>query len=93
MKKGSGYKLTWNGRHTFKKPITYQSKFEGRCTELKGFINDYSDLRQADMFTKTTKEFVVYVRSNYKYGNNTKWVIKTAHKASLEDATTTGSRR
>ena len=33
-----------------------QPKFEGKCEELKGFIYDCSDARQADMFTKTMKE-------------------------------------
>ena len=44
----------------FKKPIMKQPKFEGKCEELKGFIYDCSDARQADMFTKTMKEIAGY---------------------------------
>ena len=33
-----------------------QPKFEGTCDELKGHIIDCSDVKQADIFTKTCKE-------------------------------------
>jgi hypothetical protein len=69
-RKGSGFKSPqqWNGRHAFKKPITHQPKFEGKCTKLKGFIYDCPDLRQqADIFTKTTKEIAKYAATAWAY--------------------------
>jgi hypothetical protein len=56
-KRGAGFKgsQAWNGRHAFKKPVVQQTKFEGKSAELKGCIYDFSDSRQADIFTKTTQ--------------------------------------
>ncbi len=57
-RKGSVYR-PWNGgRRAFKKPIIQQTKFEGKCVELKGFIYDCSDSKQADIFTKATKKLL-----------------------------------
>jgi uncharacterized membrane protein YcgQ (UPF0703/DUF1980 family) len=50
-----------NWQHAFKKAIVQQPKFEGKCKELKGFIFDCSDSKQADIFVKTTKEIAGYV--------------------------------
>jgi hypothetical protein len=50
----------------YKKPTTYQEpKFEGRCDELKGQIYDCTDFRQANGYTKTTKEIAKYVGRVY----------------------------
>jgi hypothetical protein len=55
-----------NNNVIFKNPTTLHTiKFEGRCTELKGEIYDCSDVRQADGFTKTTKEIAKYVGRVY----------------------------
>jgi hypothetical protein len=35
--------------------VVKQPKFEGRCDDLKGFIYDCADARQADAYTTTTK--------------------------------------
>jgi hypothetical protein len=40
--------------HAFKKPITRQPRFQGKCNELKGRIYDCSDSSQADVYSKTT---------------------------------------
>ena len=47
-----------------------QAKFEGRCEDLKGHIYDCSDVRQSDIFAKTTKEIAGYVGRTYKYGSD-----------------------
>ncbi len=76
---GTGYKGSrpWGARRAFKKPVVQQLKFEGKCTELKGCIYDCTDSKQADVFTKTTKEIANYVGTNYKYGNDIKLAIST----------------
>jgi hypothetical protein len=48
--------------------VPRQPKFEGRCEELKGHIYDCSDVRQSDIFVKTTKEVAGHVGRSYKYG-------------------------
>jgi hypothetical protein len=79
-KKGSGFRA-WNGHRAFKKPIVQQaSKFEGKCIELKGFIYDSLDSRQADIFAKTTREIAEYVGRTYKYGSNTRLSIENMAK-------------
>jgi hypothetical protein len=70
-RKGAGFR-PWNGRRAFKKPIIQQTKFEGKCVELKGFIYDCSDSKQA---TKTTKEVAEYVGRTYKYGSDVRLAI------------------
>ena len=45
-----------------------QSKFEGKCDDLKGHIYDCSNVRQPDIFMKKTKEIGELVRRTYKYG-------------------------
>ena len=65
------------GKHGFKKTVPgvpnmvpRQTKFEGRCEDLKGHIYDCSDVRQSDIFAKTTKEVAGYVGRTYKYGSD-----------------------
>ncbi len=76
---GTGYKGSrpWSARRAFKKPIVQQAKFEGKCAELKGCIYDCTDSKQADVFTKTTKEIANYVGTTYKYGNDIKLAVST----------------
>ena len=52
--------------------IPRQPKFEGKSDDLKGHVYDCSDSRQADQFTKTTKEIAEYVGRTYKYGGDPK---------------------
>lgn len=44
-----------------------QTKFEGRCEGLRGFIYDLS-VKQADHYSKTTKEIAEYCNTSMKYG-------------------------
>ena len=42
------------------------TKFEGRCSELKGFIYDHREHQYADQFVITTKEIQNYVGRTFK---------------------------
>jgi hypothetical protein len=75
IKKGAGFR-SWNQRRASKKPTIHQAKFEGRCVDLKGYIYDCADSKQADLFTKTTKEIAEYVGRTYKYGSDTRVFIE-----------------
>ena len=55
-------------RQGYRKPAVKQPKFEGRCDELKGFIYDCLDPRQADMYAKTMKEIAEYAGQTCKHG-------------------------
>jgi hypothetical protein len=55
-----------NWSNNFKKPVSHpEPKFEGRRVELKGEIYDCTDFRQADGYTKTTKEVAEYIGRVY----------------------------
>ena len=73
-------------RRSFKKPAFRQPKFEGKCDELKGFIYDCSDSRQADMYVKTTKEIAEYVGCTYKFGSDARLAIENLQALSDPDA-------
>ena len=60
----------------FKKPIIKQPKFEGKCEELKGHVYDCTDSRQADAYTRTTKEIWEYVAANYKQGADASYIVQ-----------------
>jgi hypothetical protein len=82
-RKGSGYR-PWNGgRRAFKKPIIQQTKFEGKCVELKGYIYDCSDSKQADIFTKTTREVAEYVGRTYKYGSDVRLAVEKLQRQTI----------
>ena len=55
--------------------ILKQAKFEGKCDEIKGHIYDCSHAKQADQFTKTTKEISEYVGRTYKYGGDIRLAV------------------
>ena len=63
-------------RRTVNNQITRQGRFNGRCEELNGNIYDCTDIRQADQYTKTTKEIAEYIGRNYKYGMDTRLAIE-----------------
>ena len=47
-------------------PPRTSTKFEGRCTELKGFIYDHGEHKHADQFITTTREIQNYVGRTFK---------------------------
>ncbi len=56
--------------------MTRQPKFEGKCEDLKGHIYDYSDVRQSDIFIKTTKEIAEYMGQTFMKGSDTRLAIE-----------------
>jgi hypothetical protein len=61
----------------FIKPVIPHAKFEGKCAELKGFIYDCSDNKQADAYVRTTREIADYVGTAYAQGADVKRSIQT----------------
>ena len=47
-------------------PSRATTKFEGRCTELKGYIYDHGEHKHADQFIITTKEIQNFVGRTFK---------------------------
>lgn len=64
--------------------VPRQPKFEGKCSELKGHIYDCSDSRQAEVYSKTTKEIAEYVGRNYKYGGDARLAVESLALPALE---------
>jgi hypothetical protein len=63
-------KRSGKGNRNKQAGFTPWQTFEGQCKELKGNIYDCSDIRQSDMFAKTTKEISTYVGRVYKGGKD-----------------------
>jgi hypothetical protein len=60
------------------------TKFEGHCDELKGHIYDCSNVKQSDLFIKTTKEIALYVSRTYTYGGDIKIAIESLAMPTLK---------
>ena len=76
-------KGNWQHRQGKQVPTPRQTKFEGKCDDLKGHIYDCSDSRQADQFTKTTREIAEYVGRTYKYGGDARVTVENLEKATI----------
>ena len=64
QKKGSHFsKSTYRGSME-------NTKFDGKCDDLKGYIYDCSDSKQSDIIATTTKEVTRQVGQTYKYGGD-----------------------
>ncbi len=69
------------GRFNFGKQQASQTpaatKFEqGKCNELKGNVYDCLDMKQADLFAKTTKEIAGFVGRTYNDGGDIQLVVE-----------------
>jgi hypothetical protein len=80
-------------------PSTRLNQFEGRCDDLKGHVYDSIDARQADQYTKTTREIAEFIGRTYKFGMDTHLSIKNMQLFGIsqpndppEDATRTDIR-
>ena len=51
------------------------TKFEGRCDELKGYVYDYGESKNANQYVQTTKEISTYVGRTFKHDSD---IIQTA---------------
>jgi hypothetical protein len=58
------------------RPVIRQPKFEGKCNDLKGHIYDCSDVRQSDIFVKTTKEIAEYAGHTFKKGSDARLAVE-----------------
>ena len=65
--KFSGRNFTYKSR---------QSKFEGQIDALKGHIYDFTDNRQADLYTTTTKDIAGYAAITLKNGSDVRKAIE-----------------
>jgi len=75
----AGKKKNWqprNGGGEMPHNAHRQTKFEGKCADLKGHVYDCSTSKQADQFNKTTKEISEYVGRTYTYGGDTQLAIE-----------------
>jgi hypothetical protein len=54
-----------------------QPRLQEKCDELKDHIYDCSNLRQADVYSKTTKEIGEYVGRTYRYGSDIRRAVQT----------------
>jgi hypothetical protein len=63
-KKAKGYNFSKGAKASIP-----TNKFEGKVDALKGFYYDCSDVKQSDMFVKTTKEIAGYVGRTYKFAS------------------------
>jgi hypothetical protein len=80
-------------------PFICLNQFEGRCEDLKGHVYESIDARQADQYTKTTREIAEFIGRTYKFGMDTRLSIKNMKifvieqpEDSPEDATQTEFR-
>jgi hypothetical protein len=71
-KKAKGYNFSKGAKASIP-----TNKFEGKVDALKGFYYDCSDVKQSDMFVKTTKEIAGYVGRTYKFGGDTRIAVES----------------
>jgi hypothetical protein len=62
-----------------------QTKFEGKCDELKGHIFDCTDVRQSDQYSKTVKEIAEFVGRTYKYGADARLAVEHLARPNLQE--------
>jgi hypothetical protein len=70
-----------NGNHY---QVNRQTKFTGRCEELNGNIYDCTDSRQANLYSKTTKDIAEYIGRTYRYGMDTRLAIENLQYIACE---------
>jgi hypothetical protein len=67
-------------RFQHKKTTTQEPKFNGRCDDIRGFVFDCADGKQADRYNTTIREITAYVGRTYDYGGDVRWTIKNEEK-------------
>jgi hypothetical protein len=63
-------------RFQHKKTTTQEPKLNGRCDDIRGFVFDCADGKQADRYNITIREITAYVGRTYDYGSDVMWTIK-----------------
>jgi hypothetical protein len=71
-----------NGNNIGKAGASKGPKFEGSIDKLNGYIYDCT-YRQADTYTKTTKQIAVYVGRKYNFGGDVKLAIEKLQRPVL----------
>jgi hypothetical protein len=79
---GSGPSKCANRYHQQQKeqPTTLQPRFEGRCDDIKGFVFDCSNGRQADRYNMAMREIAEYVGRTHTYGEYIMWSMENKEK-------------
>jgi hypothetical protein len=67
-----------------------ETKFDGRCDDIKGFVFDCADSKQADRYNTTMREITAYAGRNYYYGGDIRWWIKNENKYELTNPNNMG---
>jgi len=62
------------------------TKFEGKCEELKGHVYDCADSRQADQYSRTTKEVAEYAGRTLKYPQDIRKAIETLQNPTWQES-------
>jgi hypothetical protein len=76
-----------------------ETKFDGRCDDIEGFVFECADGKQADRYNTTIREITAYAGRTYDYGGDTRWSIKNEKKyvpikpANVETTTTATDKR
>jgi hypothetical protein len=66
---------------------TAECKFEGRCEDLKGFVFDFTDGKNADIYNLSMKEIAEYGGRTYTYGGDLKFTVESEEKFTLPKPT------
>jgi hypothetical protein len=57
-----------------------ETKFDGRCDDIKGFVFDCADGKHADRYNTTIRQITAYAGRTYDYGGYIRWSIKNEKK-------------
>jgi hypothetical protein len=57
-----------------------ETKFDERCDNIKGFVFDCAEGKQADRYNTTIREITAYTGRTYDYGGDIRWSIKNEKK-------------
>jgi hypothetical protein len=63
-----------------RRTTTQETKFNGRFKDIKGFVFDCAEGKQANQYNVTIREITAYVGRTYDYGGDTRWSIKNKTK-------------
>jgi hypothetical protein len=74
-RKNRMHKKSGNANNNATHNTVKEPKFEGRIDALSGHIYDCS-FKQADTYTKTTREIAEYVGRTFKFGNDARLAVE-----------------
>jgi hypothetical protein len=65
---------------SFQAKKNQETKFDGRCDAIKGFVFDCANGKQADRSNTTIREITAYAGRTYDYRGDVRWSIKNEEK-------------